>query len=149
MTMIPILEEASKANDCLDWLHNCKAECCKTMYFRVGKKLKPRVGAWLTIKLKDEESADLQKYMTLHGGFVTGNVVRFRLARFDYDKKAGLIKIHRKCDWLTDELLCKGHPDKKPAVCKRLTLDYARGRCDGIKLTPKCLFKYKLALEDS
>ena len=39
--------------------------------------------------------------------------------------------------------LCEGHPDKKPELCKSLTLETIKtpGQC--FEMTQNCLFKYK------
>ena len=54
---------------------------------------------------------------------------------------------HRRCELLTKDNVCAGHPEDKPEVCKGLTLETTRQALSmgwdapeaGYRLTPNCL----------
>jgi len=143
---ITISEAAKACTSCLDWHKHCNAECCKVIYFRIKLANPPQVGGWLAIKMKKPIPDDLKWYYHLHGGLISGDVLRFRLVKFDYDAAKGTLAIYRTCS-LLDGNLCKGHPTDKPLVCQELTTDYVNRRSD-ITLTPNCMFKYQMEAND-
>ena len=143
---LPIIDQAAaakNAHSCLDWLDVCKAECCRMFQITIALPSKPRKGSLLAVSyplLND----DLRFYYELHGVRTTKDALYIRLNNFTYEH--GKLTVYRKCDYLTPENTCQGHPDKKPEVCKILTHKNRSG-VDYV-ITPNCLFNYKDPSED-
>jgi len=135
-------KEAGGCSSCLLWHKFCKAECCKQVFFNIGKGFKFRIGQVLNIDFQQEITKDMKWYFELHGFKVIGEVVYIRLGKFKYDKKTGIICVFRTCDLLGDDLKCKGHPTDKPLICQELSLNTAMSK--KFMLTPNCMFKYQL-----
>lgn len=56
-----------------------------------------------------------------HTGIVRTKKHRVKIENDPYDKKHLIIS--RDCEYLQQDLKCKGHPDKKPLVCQGLNHD--------------------------
>ena len=131
--------EAAKCSECTQWLHHCKAECCKIIFLSIDPKELEKPGKLLTIKVKQPFKD--YRYYSLHDVEYLRGLLRF--------KKDRIIVVGRKvmyvynCKLLTDDLRCKGHPDNKPELCKLLTLETAKLLGKGFQLTDNCLFRYK------
>ncbi len=130
--------EASKCNDCLGWHKHCEAECCKIVFLKIDPEVLERPGKYLTLKTKPGFS-DWRYYQLREVEHLRG-FLRFRKDR--------IVVVGRKvmyifnCKLLKNNL-CEGHPDKKPELCKFLTLETANLIGEGFELTDNCLFKYK------
>lgn len=141
---LPLLQERAASTDsCLEWHDVCGAECCK-MFALEMPGLNPRnffKGKNLEV-LMPGLTDDLKWYYELHGATVKGKMVRLQLDNF---KVSGdLLWIIRRCDFLTDDLKCRGHPDKKPLVCQNLNMEKVRdGSIKHSVVTRNCLFKFK------
>jgi hypothetical protein len=86
---------------------------------------------------------DRKWYFELHGVEVQDDVLLIPKEHCSFTPE--LILVHMRCNQLTVENLCSGHPENKPDICKNYTLENAKeGKC---YLTPNCLFVYKLRLE--
>jgi len=128
------VEESRKCDNCFCWHKYCHAECCKMFIVK-----KP--------------NADLSgKYLIIHTSLSASEIWYYKLRNCGYAR--GLLKIptkycvqqgpiivvHKDCD-LLDGVLCKGHPNKKPKICKDLNEENIKTM--GVYVTPNCLYKYK------
>jgi len=130
--------EASKCEDCLGWHHHCKAECCKIVFLNIEPEELEKPGKLLSIKIK-QPFKDWRYYQLRDVEYVRG-FLRF--------KKERIIIVGRKAMYvypckLLDGNLCKGHPDKKPEICRMLNLEVAKLSNQPFVITDNCLFKYK------
>lgn len=133
--------EASKCKDCSSWLHHCKAECCKIIFLNINPKELERGGKYFITKPREVLGLSDREYYRLHGVECVRDLLRFRKERIEVIGNK-VMYIH-PCEFLTEENLCKGHPDKKPELCKFLTLETAKLPGQPFELTSNCLFKYK------
>jgi len=130
--------EASKCSNCLQWHHYCKAECCKIVFLKIDLDELKKSGKYISIKVK-QPFTDWRYYSLRDVEYLRG------LLRF---KKERIVVVGRKvmyihpCKLLKNNL-CEGHPDKKPELCKLLTLETSKLLGQGFELTDNCLFKYK------
>lgn len=134
-----LMIEAKGCASCPNWLKYCKAECCKMAYLNLPPIYLKEKGKYL--RIKKVLSRDDQWYWQLRG-------VRYVHGTLMFEKKycvsiGDRILYRMKCNLLTDENLCGGHPDKKPKVCMALDENTEVSGITQITLTPNCLFKYK------
>jgi hypothetical protein len=132
--------ECVNCNTCLEWHHNCQAECCKIVFLNIDPSELDKPGRLLTIKPKDPIPFSDRRYFQLRDIECIRGFLRF--------KKERIVVVGRKVMYihncaLLDGLLCKGHPDNKPQLCKALTLETAKLTGQPFTLTDNCLFKYK------
>lgn len=140
------LEAAKTASSCQEWHKYCGAECCKQFTIQVkDSKRRYRRGETARFILPNLTDS-LKWYYELHGARVDGNVLTVRLVNFI--QKGDVITVSRRCDKLSDDLLCTGYPTNRPIECQDFTLDTARGSMKK-SLTKNCLYKYQLALEEN
>lgn len=139
-------EEAKHCDSCPGWLHHCKTECCKVVFLYVNHLELKKGGRFLSIRKPNMTLGEIW-YYRLRGVDYTRGLLRF--------PKHRIVSLGRKlayvhpCELLTEDGLCSGHPDKKPELCRALTLDTARTGAGGrLEVTDNCLFKYKLMGED-
>lgn len=137
-----LIEEASKCNNCLCWHKHCKAECCKQILIHVSPVALQMKGKYLVVP--QLLTPDAIWYYKLHGVIAGHGQLKFDKSKciaFGDD-----ILYVRTCSNL-DGLLCTGHPDNKPLICKELTMNH----CLSTKyhVTPNCLFKYKQGVEQN
>jgi len=131
--------ESAKCHDCISWHKHCKAECCKIIFLNIDPKELEGPGKYITVKVK-QPFTDYRYYSLRDVEYLRG-VLRFRKDR--------IIVVGRKvmyinnCKLLTEDLRCKGHPDKKPALCIVLDLETIKLPGQPFELTDNCLFKYK------
>ena len=131
--------EATKCSECAQWHHHCQAECCKIIFLNIDPKELEGPGKYFTVKVKPSFT-DFRYYSLRDVEYLRG-ILRFRKDR--------IIVVGRKvmyiynCNLLTEDLKCLGHPDKKPELCKFLTLETAKLPGQPFELTDNCLFKYK------
>lgn len=131
-------EEARTAKSCLDWHKYCKAECCKTVFLNVSPEELEEKGSFISIHEKID--FDEMRYFKLRGVRYVHGALRFPKSKC-ISLGGGVIYVNR-CE-LLDGYLCKGHPDRKPNLCKALTLESAQKPNQGFRVTDNCLFKYK------
>lgn len=111
---------------CLDWHDKCEAMCCKMFTIPKGIHDKGRVrGDYYVIKYPNIVSKDLKWYFTLHGCRVVRNQVRIPLKGTLTEEEGDKVLVYRRCNYLTEDLRCEGHPHAKPEVCKALTWETA------------------------
>lgn len=131
-------EEAKACYNCLCWLQYCMAECCRQFYFPLGPQSDIVVEGG-RVKVRIRMTLDRRWYFKLHGVEVDADVLVIPAKHCNF--RSGLLSVYMPCSLLTVDNLCSGHPEKKPDLCKKLTLDSAR---QGIyHLTSNCLFAYK------
>ena len=132
--------DAAHCDDCLGWHKHCKAECCSVVFLNAPASEVMSKGRY--IRIQGHLSLGNRKYYRLRGVRYVHGILLFEKSMC---KPHGNRIIYiRPCDWLTDKLLCKGHPDDKPELCKVLTLDTANDPKMGFEITPNCLFRFKV-----
>jgi hypothetical protein len=137
-----LADDAKGCDDCLCWLKNCGAECCGQFYFPINPKSDVAVEDE-TVRIRIPMTSDRKWYFELHGVEVQDDVLLIPKEHCSYTSE--LISVHMRCNQLTVDNLCSGHPENKPDICKNATLENAKqGKCD---LTQNCLFVYKQRLE--
>jgi hypothetical protein len=134
-----LTREAAGCDDCLPWLKHCHAECCNRFGFRLGPESNVTFGAH-EVQIRLRLSRDAKRYYELHGARVDGAVLMlpYQSCVFLSDR----IWVTMPCSALQEGFLCGLHPDRKPHLCADLTLDTASD--SAYRLTPRCLFRYKL-----
>lgn len=132
--------EASKCENCTEWHKYCNSECCKTVFLNIDLSELDKGAMYVSIKpSKPLGLGDIKYYKHRDVQYVRG-MLRFRKDR--------IIVVGRKilyyypCNRLNGNL-CLDHPDKKPELCKMLTLETSKLPGQPFALTPNCLFKYK------
>jgi len=131
------LDECETCEDCVSWLKHCHAECCKVIWIKDNPAI-TMGNKYLEISCKLDMS--LIWYYTLRGCTFVRNKLRFPLKNCILME--GYIWYVNPCKLLKNNF-CEGHPDKKPKLCRDLTLETAG--LPGCVVTPNCLFKYKKA----
>jgi hypothetical protein len=134
-----LTREAACCDDCLPWLEHCHAECCS----HFGFHLRPESDVTCDpheVRLRLRLSRDAKRYYKLHGARVDGDVLVLPAQSCEF--LSDRIWVTMRCSALQEGLLCGLHPDRKPQLCTDLTLDTARD--PAYRLTPRCLFRYKL-----
>lgn len=135
-------EEAKNCKDCVGWLKNCKAECCKTVLLNMDPIVLEKTSTQYLLVKVGPISPSRQRYYTLRDVRYTRGTLRFRKDRIHvFGRK--MIYMHA-CRLLDENNLCKGHPYDKPEICEDFTLDNAHEKDNGYLLTDNCLFKYKV-----
>lgn len=134
-------EDAKTADGCLDWHKHCAAECCKQF------------------SLKDDPKYDLsEKYIRMFGNALPDLIWYYELHGCKYRtphlyiptrnarRHNGRIFFLERCKFLTDDMKCKGHPNRKPKVCRDFNPENIREHKEraGSTMTPRCLFRFKL-----
>jgi len=134
-------QEAKGCEDCLSWHKHCKAECCKIVSLNINPEdLEKTQSPHLIIKVGPISPSD-QRYYALRDVSYTRSTLRFKKERiYVFGRK--VFYIH-KCSLLDDNNLCKGHPNKKPEMCRSLISDTAYEKNNEYFITENCLFKYK------
>ena len=125
-------------NECADNLHICKAECCKEFSIVVKNNFAvPKQGD--TITFKRICTRDLAFYYHLHGAVYKHGLISVTLN--DFRVEGNIIFVLNRCEALTDDLKCKYHgTDRQPKICHRPNFN-ERGDCNGLHVTPNCLYK--------
>lgn len=135
-----LVQEAKGCDSCLQWHKHCNAECCLTVFLNVSPALLKEKGSF--IDFRSPISFDERWYYKLRGVRYVHGVLRF--PKSDCRVLRNEVIFIRKCELLTDDLKCLGHPDKKPQVCRMLNAETAKLKNRGYRVTPHCLFRYKL-----
>ena len=135
-----LIEQSRQCTRCTEWLDICKAECCSMISFDMSAKFLSTFKRFVTIKKIC--TPDQVWYYRMRSVKYAHGTLFFPKEKFI--AISGRCVYVRKCEMLNDNYRCKGHPDKKPELCKALDLDLVKsGNTKGIFITPKCLFKYK------
>ena len=136
-----IIEEAKKATNCMEWLHRCQSECCRTFTVtRTEGWNDIKEGSIISFKLSPEANTPGRRwYYQLHGASVEHGIVRVKLQNFKVH--GNTLIISRRCDFLTDEGKCKGYLTGRPSICKEYDTNTAlTGKYHDPKM---CLYKIK------
>ncbi len=131
--------EARSCNSCLDWHHHCNAECCRIIFLNIDPKRVDGPGKYLDLRV-GQLGLNEQYYYRLRDVSYVRGLLRFQRNRL---LVAGQKVMYIYDCALLDGCKCKGHPDDKPELCKRLTVETALYPDFGFGLTDNCLFKYK------
>jgi len=131
--------EATKCSNCLEWHKHCHAECCSIVFLKIDPSELDKPGKLFSIK-PDKLSLSDQWYYRLRDVEYVRGFLRFKKERIIVVGRK-VIYIH-SCKLLKNNL-CEGHPDKKPEICKMLTLETAKLPGQPFELTDNCLFKFK------
>lgn len=131
--------EAAKCENCTQWNKYCNAECCRSVFLNIDPKLLGGGGRYLFINPGKIGLSNIIYYRNHDVDYLRG-LLRFKKERIEV--------IGRKVIYFWDCCrlngnLCLDHPDKKPELCKLLTLETAKLSGQPFELTPNCLFKYK------
>lgn len=133
--------EAQKCETCPEWHKHCKAECCKIVYLKIDPQRLKGHAKYLNMRVSGTLSLSERRYYRLRDVPYIRGVLRFQKDRILV--AGGKIMYIYPCKLLDDNLLCKGHPDDKPEICRKLTKETAWLPGQPFKLTDNCLFKYK------
>jgi hypothetical protein len=139
-----LVQEAKNCDSCLQWHKYCKAECCSVIFLKIPVDVLDSPGKFISIQ--SIIKLDERWYYRLRGVEYAHGMLRFRKKNcVVLDNRVAYI---RKCDLLTDNLLCKNHGGRRPHICEALTIETAKqeGKYFGeqrFKVTEHCLFKYK------
>ncbi len=132
--------EATKCENCMGWHKHCNAECCKVVVINMCPEDIDMSLTYLSINPgKKLGMSDIKYYANRDVEYVRG-LLRFRTLRLEIVGRK--VYYMHPCSRL-DGNLCLDHPDKKPEVCKILTLETAQLPGQPFALTSNCLFKYK------
>ena len=132
--------EASKCDNCLQWHKHCNAECCKTIKININPKELDNVSTYLSIAQPGLGMSDIRYYRYRDVDYIRGNL-RFRKERITVI--GGNVYYFFPCKMLDGNFCMEHENDKKPEICKALTVDTAKLPGNPFYLTPNCLFKYK------
>lgn len=132
--------EASKCDNCTQWHKYCNAECCSIVVINIDLKELDKTVKYLSITPgKRLGLSDIKYYQNRDVEYIRG-LLRFRKDRLEIIGRK--IYYMYPCKRL-DGNMCIDHPDKKPELCKSLTLETAQLPGQPFALTENCLFKYK------
>jgi len=135
-------QAALACEDCVGWLQHCEAECCTLFHFILTPRADIDYGTDV-VHIHAFMSPDLARYYELHGAKLEGDFVI--VPRAACVVTPDMLTVNLRCTALGDDLLCRLHPDGKPESCTGLTLETAED--EEYDLTPRCLFRHKLAAE--
>lgn len=132
------IEDAKTCEGCLGWHKHCHAECCNIVFIKdVDPKVLDIGGKFLNL---GASASDDRYYYKLRDVNCVHGYLRFRKDRI---KMIGKQMIYfYPCKMLGEDLLCKIH-EKKPKLCRALTLETASIPNQPFKATDNCLYKYK------
>lgn len=131
--------EASKCENCTQWHKYCNAECCRSISLNIDLELLDGPGRYVFINPGKMGMSDI-KYYANHGVDYLRGLLRFKRERIEVIGRK--IIYFWDCSRLNGNL-CLDHPDKKPELCKSLTVESAKVINKTFGVTPNCLFKYK------
>jgi len=131
--------EATKCENCVQWHKHCNAECCRSISLNIDSKLLEGGGRYISVNPGKLGMSDI-KYYSNHGVDYLRGLLRFKKERIEVIGRK--VIYFWDCNRLNGNL-CLDHPDKKPKLCKALTLDSAKVINKTFGVTPNCLFKYK------
>jgi len=133
--------ECKNCKNCKDWLHICKAECCKMIKIDVDpKELSKSSIHFSVIPQRRLGISDILYYKYHDVDYIRGRL-RFKKDRI-YVIGKNVYYMH-PCMQLENNL-CKLHgSNHKPIICQELTLEAAGIEGNPFIVTDNCLFKYK------
>ena len=131
--------EASKCDKCTQWHHHCNAECCRSIFLDIKPELLEGGGRYVFINPGKLGMSDIKYYKNHDVDYLRG-LLRFKKERIEVIGRK--VIYFWDCSRLNGNL-CLDHPDKKPNLCKALTMDSAKVINETFGVTQNCLFKYK------
>ncbi len=131
--------EATKCENCTQWHKYCNAECCKSIFLNIDLKLLDSGVKYIFINPGKIGMSDIKYYKNHDVDYLRG-LLRFRKDRIEVIGRR--VIYFYDCNRLNGNL-CLDHPDKKPELCKALTLDTSKVIDKRFGVTANCLFKYK------
>lgn len=134
-----MLRESKKCDNCLQWHKYCKAECCLTVFLNLRPDALKDKRSFLDFRMIID--FDKRWYYRLRGINYVHGVLRF--PKKDCRVVGNEVIFMRKCELLTEDLKCRGHPDKKPRICRTLNVETSKLEGRGYRVTPHCLLKFK------
>ena len=137
-----LLAAARRCDDCLCWLEQCEAECCRVFTFYLTLRSDIAFGPD-TVRVHTVMTPDMKRYYELHGAVVDGDYVT--VPREACRTTLDLLEVFMTCRELREDGLCGLHRRGKPKACTDFTLETAGSREFGA--TPRCLYTYKLRLQ--
>lgn len=137
--MKKLIEEAKNCDNCLDWHKHCNAECCKLCDFNTSPHRLKEKGKYLVIRRVLRN--DLKFYYKLRGIIYDHGLLK--IEKEFCEQKESKIVYTKPCFWLTEDLKCSGHPNRKPEICKVLNKENLNNLKSNVIITNNCLFKYK------
>jgi hypothetical protein len=141
-----MLIDARSAQNCLDWHKHCQGECCKQ--FSIPDRDFDLTKEFILSHVGMAGTADKIWYWKLHN--CTFSRGYLKIPTKNCVRKNGMIYVLERCKLLTDDMKCKEWTDgRRPKICKNLTFENIKAKTNGSTyVTPRCLFKYQLALEE-
>ncbi len=139
-----LLEAARACDECVPWLEHCHAECCREFTFRV-EGLEKLDRTQKELRIRAEMTDDLRYYVDLHGARIEDDTIMVPMDRCTLEED--IVHVAMECTALQEDCLCSLHPDRKPQICKDLTLEAARG--EDYWTPAECLFTYKMKIEET
>jgi len=136
------IEEAKHCTKCTEWLHHCKAECCRvcsiSLTYCISNPKCDFTKKYVVFKIL--LASDMQWYFRLRGFTYARSILKINSKYCVV--KGEYIYIYKDCKLLKNNL-CLGHPNLKPKICREFNFE-TMNTMEGVMLTPNCLFKYKL-----
>ena len=132
--------EATKCSECTQWHKHCNAECCRYIHLNISLEELEKGVRFVTINPGNKFGIDDIKYYKNHDVEYIRGLLRFRKDRIQVIGKN--ILYFYDCKRLNGNM-CLDHPDKKPGICKFITLETSKTNNSSFMVTPNCLFKYK------
>ena len=114
--------EATKCENCTQWHHHCGAECCRSIFLNIDLKLLEGGGNYVFLNPGKIGMSDI-KYYSHHDVDYMRGLLRFRKDRITVIGRK--VIYFYDCNRLNGNL-CLDHPDRKPELCKALTLDSSK-----------------------
>ena len=132
-------KEAKNCNNCLGWLHNCNADCCRVFKMNINLLNEGRDGVMWAKAIPDPEYI---WYMRLHGVKMREGKMIFNLKDYKIDVKDDEVYFYRPCNNLKNNL-CIGHESgDKPKICKEFNENCGKDNSKWF-VVPTCLANYK------
>ena len=131
--------EATKCDKCTQWHKYCNAECCRSIFLNIPVERLEGDGKYIFLNPGKIGLSDIIYYRNHDVDYLRG-LLRFKKERIEVIGRK--VIYFWDCNRLNGNL-CLDHPDKKPELCKALTLDSAKVINKTFGVTPNCLFKYK------
>ena len=131
--------ESKNCSSCTQWIHNCKAACCRVFRAESRHMHKGRVNSfWFHF----DKNPDMAEYYRLHNCLVFSGKVFVPLGKLRLEIKDGYHYFYGDCKNLEGNS-CKEHTSgNRPSVCK--DFDETSGEeTNKWFVVPECLANYK------
>lgn len=132
-----LTEKAKNCHSCLEWLHICKAECCKQFSLTKNNVKKERMGFSTEIPTED-----LVQYYYLHGAYIKQRRLYFPAHKYQIIKTNNNLLFIRPCNYLKDNKCTEHKSGNRPLICKQFN-ENDKKAIKGAYITPRCLARFK------